>query len=103
MCFTRKSLNKSFYLLHFPILIKAIRKTHFAQIIAQRDSFIQLNRLTEKEMLVLEAIKMGNKRSEVAKTLSMSVHTYDAHRKNIRKKLNVQGYAEMARYFKMIA
>lgn len=54
--------------------------------------------LTKREMEILSMIVKGEKRQHIAETLHISLHTYDTHRKNIRKKLEVRSFADLLKY-----
>ncbi|KYG78443.1 MULTISPECIES: helix-turn-helix transcriptional regulator [Roseivirga] len=55
-----------------------------------------LNALSVREIEILQHMAKGNSRSDIASTLSISVLTYDEHRKNIRNKLGLQSNADWA-------
>ncbi|WP_420385321.1 response regulator transcription factor [Roseivirga sp.] len=55
-----------------------------------------LDSLSARELEILEQMANGHSRSEIATTLSISVLTYDEHRKNIRNKLGLQSHADWA-------
>lgn len=57
----------------------------------------QLPVLSDREMEVLRLIGRGMKTGEIAETLSRSVHTVEAHRANIKRKLGLKSGAELAR------
>ncbi len=53
--------------------------------------------LSDREMEVLRLIGRGMKTGEIAETLSRSVHTVEAHRANIKRKLGLKSGAELAK------
>lgn len=53
--------------------------------------------LTDRELEVLRLIGRGMKTGEIAETLSRSVHTVEAHRANIKRKLGLKSGAELAK------
>lgn len=55
-----------------------------------------LQSLSTRELEILDQMAKGLSRSDIAKTLSISVLTYDEHRKNIRNKLGLQSNADWA-------
>ena len=60
--------------------------------------FREFASLTKQETEVLRLIALGDRRHIIADKLSISNHTLDTHRKNIRKKLNVNSTAAMIQY-----
>jgi DNA-binding NarL/FixJ family response regulator len=56
-----------------------------------------LGALTDRELEVLRLIGRGFKTGEIARALKRSVNTVDAHRANIKRKLNLKSGAELAR------
>ena len=59
-----------------------------------RKKIIEL--LSVRELEILQYMAKGNSRSEIAQLLSISVLTYDEHRKNIRNKLGLHSNADWA-------
>jgi DNA-binding NarL/FixJ family response regulator len=53
--------------------------------------------LSDRELEVLRLIGRGLKTGEIAQALSRSVHTIEAHRANIKRKLGLRSGAELAR------
>ena len=53
--------------------------------------------LSARELEILMCMACGQSRSTIAEQLSISVLTYDEHRKNIRNKLGLQSNADWAR------
>lgn len=56
------------------------------------------DRLTSREQMVLSYIAKGQSSKEVAQTLNISFRTVEAHRRNIKSKLNIDSLAELVRY-----
>jgi DNA-binding CsgD family transcriptional regulator len=52
--------------------------------------------LSERELEVLERVAKGLSRNKIAESMSISVLTYDQHRKNIRAKLQLKSKADWA-------
>lgn len=55
-----------------------------------------LQGLSDRELEVLRLIGQGLKTGEIAKALSRSVHTVEAHRASIKRKLNLKTSGELA-------
>jgi len=56
-----------------------------------------ISRLSDHELEIFQLIGSGLKKSEIAARLKRSVNTIEAHRSNIKKKLNLSSSAELAR------
>ncbi|MCX7143195.1 MAG: response regulator transcription factor [Proteobacteria bacterium] len=56
-----------------------------------------ISSLSDHELEIFQLIGSGLKKSEIAARLNRSVNTVEAHRSNIKKKLNVGSSAELAR------
>ncbi len=52
---------------------------------------LKLSRLTRAETVVASLVKDGKQDKEIAQTIDLSIHTVKAHRRNIRKKLDIPG------------
>lgn len=61
------------------------------------DSF-PMDRLSDREFQVFELIGQGLQGREIAKKLTLSVKTVDAHRENIKKKLDLASATELLIY-----
>ena len=59
----------------------------------------KLDLLTEKERAVLGMISSGHLNKQVAKTLDVSVRTVEIRRQRIMKKVGVNSFAELMRFF----
>ncbi|MBC1482144.1 response regulator transcription factor [Listeria sp. FSL L7-1485] len=92
------------------ILIEGIRTVHKGKryyhgytekelseiVISKEDSLYASLSKREKEILPLIALGYNNK--SISERLFISVKTVEVHKANIRKKLNIEGYAELLRY-----
>jgi two-component system, NarL family, response regulator NreC len=56
-----------------------------------------LDFLSDRELEVLRLIGQGHKTGDIAQMLKRSVNTVDAHRANIKRKLNLKNGTELAR------
>ena len=63
-----------------------------------KKNYLKFASLTKQEREILKLIVSGHKRQDIADQLFISVHTYDTHRKNIRKKLETKSLSELIRY-----
>jgi len=54
--------------------------------------------LSDRELEVLRLIGKGMKTGDIARTLNRSVHTVEAHRANIKRKLALKSAGELAQY-----
>ena len=57
-----------------------------------------IEQLSDREFEVLQLLGQGKGTSEIATQLHLSVKTVDAHRANIKRKLNLQTASELMRY-----
>ncbi|MFY0593666.1 response regulator transcription factor [Roseivirga sp.] len=55
-----------------------------------------LNSLSSREQEILLALAKGYSRKDIAENFSISVLTYDEHRKNIKNKLGIKNNADWA-------
>jgi len=84
--------------------IKAVAsdKSYFSGSIAKMliDNPLQARseRLTSREQMILSYIAKGQSSKEVAQQLNISFRTVEAHRRNIKSKLNLDSLAELVRY-----
>jgi two-component system nitrate/nitrite response regulator NarL len=84
--------------------IKAIAKgnTHFSSSIAkmliENPIKPENQKLTTREQIILSYVARGLSSKEVARKLNISFRTVDAHRSNIRTKLNIESLAELVCY-----
>jgi DNA-binding NarL/FixJ family response regulator len=54
--------------------------------------------LTAREFEVLRQIAEGHSNKQIARTLDLSVRTVETHRLNIKRKLGIEGQAELIKY-----
>ncbi|MFZ6734490.1 response regulator transcription factor [Undibacterium sp. Ji42W] len=54
--------------------------------------------LTQREKSILSCIATGKSNKHIAKELGLSVRTVETHRLNIKRKLNIEGQADLIRY-----
>jgi DNA-binding NarL/FixJ family response regulator len=59
---------------------------------------IQDNQLTVREQEVLRHIANGESNKQIARQLDLSVRTVETHRLNIKRKLGIEGQAELIKY-----
>ena len=57
-----------------------------------------IDRLSDREFQVFELIGRGSQTRDIAQRLSVSVKTVDAHRENIKKKLDLGSATELLTY-----
>ena len=57
-----------------------------------------VNRLTDRELEVLAMVGKARESRDIAKLLSMSIKTVEAHRASIRQKLDIKTRAELVRF-----
>ncbi|MFP5393850.1 MAG: response regulator [Gammaproteobacteria bacterium] len=60
--------------------------------------FIQDNQLTLREQEVLRHLADGQSNKQIAKALALSVRTVETHRLNIKRKLGIEGQAELIKF-----
>jgi DNA-binding NarL/FixJ family response regulator len=58
----------------------------------------QDNQLTSREQQVLQHIAGGQSNKQIARELDLSVRTVETHRLNIKRKLGIEGQAELIRF-----
>tara|TARA_R110002012_G_scaffold301666_2_gene502033 strand:+ start:961 stop:1608 length:648 start_codon:yes stop_codon:yes gene_type:complete len=84
--------------------IKAVAKgqTHFSSSIAKMliDKPIKdtSQKLTTREQLILTHVAQGKSSKEIARILNISFRTVEAHRRNMKSKLNIESLAELICY-----
>ena len=54
--------------------------------------------LTQREQCILNSIATGKSNKHIARELNLSVRTVETHRLNIKRKLNIEGQADLIRY-----
>jgi DNA-binding NarL/FixJ family response regulator len=57
-----------------------------------------IDQLSDRELQVFRCIGRGMNNTEIAESLCISVKTVEAHRENIKKKLNLKRASELVRY-----
>lgn len=87
---------------YYAIKSVASGKTHFSSSITKAliENPLQHERekLTTREQVILSYIAQGHSSKEVAKILNISFRTVEAHRRNIKGKLNIDTFAGLVRY-----
>ena len=84
--------------------IKAVAKgnTHFSSSIAktliENPAKTENDKLTTREQVILSLVAQGLSSKEVARELNISFRTVDAHRRNIKSKLNIDSLVDLVRY-----
>ncbi|MDM5177067.1 response regulator [Massilia sp. CCM 8695] len=59
---------------------------------------VQDNQLSAREQEVLQQLAGGQSNKQIARALDLSVRTVETHRLNIKRKLGIEGQAELIRY-----
>ncbi len=59
---------------------------------------VQDNQLTVREQEVLQQLANGQSNKQVARALDLSVRTVETHRLNIKRKLGIEGQAELIKF-----
>jgi DNA-binding NarL/FixJ family response regulator len=59
---------------------------------------VQDNQLTSREHEVLQHIANGQSNKQIARALDLSVRTVETHRLNIKRKLGIEGQAELIKF-----
>jgi DNA-binding NarL/FixJ family response regulator len=54
--------------------------------------------LTARERQILQQIAEGKSNKQIARALDLSVRTVETHRLNIKRKLNIDGQAELIKF-----
>jgi two-component system nitrate/nitrite response regulator NarL len=84
--------------------IKAVSngKTHFsssiAKVLVENPVRAGNEKLTTREQVILSYIAQGNSSKKIARILNISFRTVEAHRRNIKAKLNTVSLAELVLY-----
>lgn len=73
-------------------------KKHDNSIAFNEENDNKLRCLTKREKEVLIVIAAGKTSKEIAYTLNISQHTVDKHKKNIKKKLNLNTLGELVKF-----
>ncbi|WP_296943840.1 response regulator transcription factor [uncultured Massilia sp.] len=69
-----------------------------ARQLARPAAAAQDNQLTSREQEVLRHIANGESNKQIARALDLSVRTVETHRLNIKRKLGIEGQAELIKY-----
>jgi two-component system nitrate/nitrite response regulator NarL len=64
----------------------------------EESTFKPSSPLTMREQCILESIATGKSNKHIARELNLSVRTVETHRLNIKRKLNIEGQADLIRY-----
>jgi two-component system nitrate/nitrite response regulator NarL len=73
--------------------------SYFSSALKPEESTFKPNSpLTMREQCVLESIATGKSNKHIARELDLSVRTVETHRLNIKRKLNIEGQADLIRY-----
>jgi DNA-binding NarL/FixJ family response regulator len=59
---------------------------------------VQDNQLTVREQEVLQQLANGQSNKQIARALDLSVRTVETHRLNIKRKLGIEGQAELIKF-----
>lgn len=62
------------------------------------DEKIPMQVLTQREQCILNSIATGKSNKHIARDLGLSVRTVETHRLNIKRKLNIEGQADLIRF-----
>jgi two-component system nitrate/nitrite response regulator NarL len=62
----------------------------------EKQSHVQV--LTQREQCILKSIATGKSNKHIARELDLSVRTVETHRLNIKRKLSIEGQADLIRY-----
>ncbi len=74
------------------------RRMVFAHIQGGTEPRAPIDRLTDRELEVLQLIGKGREVKEIAKQLNLSAKTVEAHRAHIKEKLNLANARQVARF-----
>jgi len=87
---------------YYAIKTVANGNTHFsssiAKLLIENPTEIENDKLTTREQVILSLVAQGRSSKEVARELNISFRTVDAHRRNIKAKLNIDCVADLVRY-----
>lgn len=70
-------------------------QNHQDSVHVKRDDFAHAFKLSAREIEIIKLIKKGVHTKQIADALSLSSYTIETHRKNIYRKLNLQGVGEL--------
>lgn len=75
-----------------------VSATVINRLLNKSESEEQKNKLSDREISVIEQVAKGYTNNEIAKILEISSRTVETHRRNILKKLDLKNTAEMINY-----
>ncbi len=81
----------------YPSVTKKVLDRYLEQIKTGEKAYDR-ERLTERELDIISLIAEGKTNREIAKFLSISIHTVQTHRLNLMKKLDIHNRTELVRY-----
>jgi DNA-binding NarL/FixJ family response regulator len=64
----------------------------------QQDGFARELKLSAREIEIIRLLKQGMSNKQVSGYLKLSIYTIETHRKNIYRKLNLQGLGELIQF-----
>lgn len=64
----------------------------------QQDEFANELKLSTREIEIIKLIKLGKGNKQISTQLGLSTYTIETHRKNIYRKLNLKGIAELIKF-----
>lgn len=73
---------------------------YYSEVLARQLArpLVQDNQLTVREHEVLQHLACGESNKQIARALDLSVRTVESHRLNIKRKLGIEGQAELIKY-----
>ena len=77
---------------------KSFFSSSVADMLINRPKYNDDSKLTSREQVILAHIAKGFSSKEIAQKLNISFRTVEAHRRNIKSKLNTETLADMVRY-----
>jgi len=81
----------------YPSITKKVMDRYLEQIQTGEKAYDR-ERLTERELDIISLVAEGTTNREIAKFLSISIHTVQTHRLNLMKKLDIHNRTELVRY-----
>jgi len=79
-------------------ICEEIRNIISDQLLEDKESYPDINILTEREMQIINLIKEGFSSKEIATDLNISLKTVEVHRHNILKKLKLKNSASLVNF-----
>jgi len=73
------------------------KKERVAEPVAEK--IVKLEKLTAREVQVLQRVAEGNKNQEIADALGISLRTVKMHRSNLMRKLKITHVADLVRFY----